>query len=145
MKSATIESIATPSVSESARQARLSRDDRATPRRTRWGALYAILLMGVALCVAGSRIVSGVGHPALFQSGVVCAIIGLLVAWVRSNRASLSADKPGTRSTSEHLFSVIHIAFSPNKMGSGHPVFTEPPDTAPGAAAIQLAARASQR
>ena len=145
MKSAAIESIATRTAGEYARPVRLSREDPATRRHTRWGTLYAILLMGVGLCVVGSRIVSVVGHPAVLEYGVVLAILGLLVAWVRSNRASLSTDKPGTLSPSEQPFSVIHVAFLPETIGSGHRVLTEPPEPVQRAAAVQPAASASQR
>jgi len=145
MKSATIEHIGGPPASDSTRRIRLSREDRVTPGRTHWGALYAIFLVGVGLCVVGSRIASAFGHPALLQFGVVLAMLGLLVAWVRSNRASLSAEKPGTSSPAEPPFSVIHVAFSPKAVGSGCRAFTTPPDAAHCATAVQPAASASQR
>jgi hypothetical protein len=145
MKSTAIESIATRTAGGFVRQIRLSGEDSATRRHTRWGTLYAILLMGVGLCVLGSRIVSFVGHPAVLQYGVVLAILGLLAAWVRSNRASLSTDKPGTLSPSEQPFSVIHVAFLPETIGSGHRVLTAQPQPVHRAAAVQPAANASQR
>lgn len=119
MKSTASESIVTLTAGKSAGLAAPSREDHPTPRRAHWGALYAILLASVGLCMGGSRLVTAVGHSAWIQYGVALAIIGLLVAWVRSNRSSLSSDVPGPYAQPRQPFSVIHVAFSPNTVGSG--------------------------
>ena len=77
MKSAVIESVATPIPGERAAHTPRLREQQATPR-PRWGALYAILLASVGLCVGGSRLVAAVGNSALIQYGVALAILGLL-------------------------------------------------------------------
>lgn len=145
MKSAVIESVATPIPGERAAHTPRLREQQATPRTTRWGALYAILLASVGLCVGGSRLVAAVGHSALIQYGVALAILGLLVAWVRINRPTLSSDLPGVQARSRQPFSVIHVVFSPEAVGSSHGAFTAPPDAANLRAAVRPAAKASQR
>jgi hypothetical protein len=144
MKSAVIESVATPILGERVAHTPRRREQKATPR-LRWGALYAILLTSVGLCVGGSRLVAAVGHSALIQYGVALAILGLLVAWVRSNRPALSSDLPGVQARLRQPFSVIHVAFSPEAVGSSHGAFTAPPDAANLRAAVRPAAKASQR
>jgi len=144
MKSAVIESVATPILGERAAHTPRRREQQATPR-PRWGALYAVLLASVGLCVGGSRLVATVGHSALIQYGVALAILGLLVAWVRINRRALSSDLPGVQARSRQPFSVIHVAFRPEAVGSHHGAFTAPPDTVNFGAAIRPAAKASRR
>ncbi len=144
MQSATIKPITTPSASRPSGHAGPFHEDRRPPR-PRWGALYAILVAGLALCVGGSLAVSTVGGPIVLQYGVVLLIVGLLGAWVRNNRAALSTDAREANSGSEQSFSIVHVAFSPETTVSGHRVLAEPTDPAPWAAAIRPVPSASQR
>jgi ABC-type Na+ efflux pump permease subunit len=134
MKFTGIQSVPTLAAAQSAGRTQFQREDRVTPRRLGWAALYAILLASVGLCVGASRLAAIVGHPALFQYGAAVAILGLLVAWVRSSRAALSPDTPGARVRSGQPFSVLHVAFSRKATGSGQPSATASPDTAKHAA-----------
>ncbi len=144
MQSATITPITTPTTSQPSGHVGPIHEDR-RPRRPRWGALYAILLAGVALCIGGSLAVSTVGSPAVLQYGVALLIVGLLGAWIRNSRAALSTGARETQSGSEQPFSIIHVAFSPETTVSGPRVLAEPTDPAPWAAAIRPAPSASQR
>lgn len=140
MKAAVVDPVAAPAWSGPADLARRSSEDRKTPRRVRWGALYAILLASVGLCVGGSRLVAAVGHAPLVQYGVALLVLGLLAAWVRGNRAALSSEK--TRLCPEQPFSVIHVPLSPRPAGEA---IASLPDPEPQAGAACEAPGASRR
>lgn len=127
MKSAVIASVVTPILGERAAYTQRRREQQAKPQ-PRWGALYAILLASVALCVGGSRLVTAVGHAALIQYGVVLAILGLLVAWVRTNRSTVCSEIPGVRARSRQPFSVIHVSFLPGSVASSQRTLAALPD-----------------
>jgi hypothetical protein len=145
MKSTVIESVAALAAGESAGQSEVSREDPATRPRTHWGALYAMLLASVGLCIGGGRLAAAVGHSTVIQYGVALAILGLFAAWVRSNRPALSSDVSEAHAQSRQPFSVIHVAFSPNRVGSDQHAFSAPPGASNGAGPIRPVARAPQR
>jgi hypothetical protein len=143
MKSAVIESVATPNLSEYATHARRTRDHRERPGLISWGALYAIFLASVGLCAGGSRLVAAVGHSALIEYGVALAILGLLAAWVRRSRLALSSQEVQPRAVQP--FSIIHVPFSPQSTRSGQRALAVPSDTEHDIAAVRPATKASHR
>lgn len=145
MKSAAIGSVVALTAGEAAGPTDFSREDSAAPGRAHWGALYAILLASVGLCIGGGRLAAALGHSALIQYGVTLAILGLLVAWVRSNRSGLRSDVPGAQAPSRQPFAVIHVAFSPKTVASGQRASSARPGASDGAGPIRPMAEASRR
>ncbi len=145
MEFTTIESAVTPTVRERVEHTRQSHEDRERPKLTRWGVLYGILAASVGLCVGGSRLAAVIGHPVLVQYGVALAILGLLVAWVRGNRAALSPATPGTHPRIRHPFSIVHVAFSPRAADPDPRAFGAPRDGADRGVGVRPTATAPHR
>ena len=143
MKSAVIESVATPTVTECPELTRPRLQDREKPRPVPWGALYTILLASVGLCVGGSRLAGAIGHSTLIQYGVALTILGLLAVWVRRSRTALSSQEAQPRVGQP--FSIIHVPFSPQSARSGQRALAVLSDTEHHIAAVRPAPKASHR
>lgn len=75
-----------------------------------WGSLYAVIVVGVVLCLAGYHLEKAIGHAKLVQSAVIGIVLSLLFAWTRVHRSALLTRTRGAQDTPRPHFSIIRVS-----------------------------------
>jgi hypothetical protein len=108
-------------------------------RRWGWSKLYAILGVGVLLCLAGYRLGTTPVLATLLQVAVVLAILGLLTGWARASLPALLPADGGAGASVPRPFSTIRIRLRPQQARAGQA--TAPLSERRRARALRLGAR----